>query len=62
MKILCNNPYFDKTYFTERTVKEWLDFLANYQRGNEDIFIFADNERNVITINPKNFASVEVTE
>ncbi|MGM0238490.1 hypothetical protein [Enterococcus sp. AZ103] len=62
MKIKTNNPYFDKVYETSQFTKEhWLAFLANYRRGNEDFFMFVDkNSGEIVTVNPKNFASIEV--
>lgn len=62
MKMKVNNPYFDEFYETDETTKrQWLGFLDNYQRGNEDIFFFTDkNTGKAISICPKNFASIEV--
>ncbi|MHC5250453.1 hypothetical protein [Enterococcus sp. LJL90] len=64
MKIKTNNPYFDKTYETdEHSVSDWKVFIENYRRGNENIFVFTDiTSRDLVSINPANFASVEVSE
>lgn len=62
MKIVCNNPYFEKTYITDRPIADWDNFLNHYFAGDEDVFIFTDNEGKLVTINPKNFASVEATD
>lgn len=64
MEIKVNNPYFDEVYTTnELTMSRWMNFLENHKRGNEDIIYFTDKHtKKVISINPKNFASVEVSE
>ncbi|WP_270501068.1 hypothetical protein [Enterococcus avium] len=64
MKFEVNNPYYNKDYETDDiTMDRWLNFLENHQRGNEDIIFFTDKDsQKVISINPKNFASIEVAE
>ncbi|MBU5370939.1 hypothetical protein [Enterococcus avium] len=64
MKLEVNNPYYNKDYETDDiTMDRWLNFLENHQRGNEDIIFFTDKDsQKVISINPKNFASIEVSE
>lgn len=64
MKFEVNNPYYNNDYETDDiTMDRWLNFLENHQRGNEDIIFFTDKDsKKVISINPKNFASIEVSE
>ncbi|MDT2502233.1 hypothetical protein P7D95_15625 [Enterococcus avium] len=64
MKFEVNNPYYNNCYETDEiTMDRWKNFLENHQRGNEDTIFFSDkNTKKVISINPKNFASIEVSE
>lgn len=64
MKIQVTNPCHEKTYNTDDiTISNWEAFIKNFQRGNEQIIRFTDeNTGEYVTINPSHFASVEVTE
>lgn len=64
MKFEVNNPYYNNSYETDEiTMDRWMNFLENHKRGNEDTIYFTDkNTKKVISINPKNFASIEVSE
>ena len=61
LKIKVNNPYYEKEYIAlNNKLSNWTNFIINYQKDNEDFFSFIDVTGKHITINPKNFASVEV--
>lgn len=61
LKIKVTNPNYEKEYIAQNNkLSNWINFLTNHQRGNEDCFSFTDVTGKYITINPKNFASVEV--
>ena len=61
LKIKVNNPYYEKEYIAlNKKLSNWTNFIINHQKGNEDCFSFIDVTGKHITINPKNFASVEV--
>ena len=63
LKIKVTNPNYEKEYITRnKTLSNWINFLINHQRGNEDCFSFSDVTGKYVIINPKNFASVEVTD
>lgn len=64
LRIHVDNPYHEVTYKTDDlTMNIWKNFLENYERGNEDVIAFEDKlSGDYVTINPKNFASVQVAE
>lgn len=64
MIIKVNNPYYDKTFKTDDfDLERWKNFLENKERGNEETISFVDKEyNNFVTLNPSNFASIEVSE
>lgn len=68
LEIKVTNPYMEKTYLAlYATEADWEQFLRHYYAGNRDIFNFThaggipgNEEMKEVTINPGNFASVEV--
>ena len=52
----------DETYELDATLENWMNFLENKQRGNEEFFVAKMKSDQVITINPSNYASVFVVE
>ena len=70
LEIKVTNPYMDKTYLAlDKTMRDWKRFIQNYYAGNEQIFDFThaggvpgNEEMKEVTINPGNYASVEVRE
>ena len=63
IEIQVCNPYYDEAYTTTMTLGEWKGYLKNIEDGNIRFIQFHDELSNeYVTINPANFASVQVRE
>ena len=63
IEIHVDNPYHETTYRTKMTLELWKNDLENTRKGNIGFIHFHDELSNkYITINPANFASVQVRE
>lgn len=63
LNIHLDNPYYETTIHTkDLTAEDWKSFYKEYQKGDKDIIGFTDIEGKFITLNPRNFASIQVSE
>jgi hypothetical protein len=63
-KIVLKNPYFEEEIKVKESRKLVADMLNWMQQGNLDFMTLqqVDPSENIITLNPKNFAKVEIYE
>ena len=47
IKMQVQNPYMDETYELDTTLENWMNFLENKQRGNEEFFVAKIKEEKI---------------
>ena len=63
IEIRVDNPYYDRTYLANMSLELWKNDLENMIDGHIGFIHFRDEYSNqYMTINPSNFASVQVKE
>ena len=60
MIIKVTNPYWDKEYKVIEDAKYFESCCKNISVGNEEFIIFHNQNKEIITINPRNFASIQI--
>jgi hypothetical protein len=60
--IIANNPYITKKYQIEEPIEDIREMIKNAQSNQEKFLILTEkNTGNIITISPKNWASIEIS-
>ena len=62
MIIKVSNPYWDKEYEVTTSKKYIENTINNIVRGYENFIVLHTVEGTILTIAPKNFASVEIVD
>lgn len=59
MIIKVTNSYWDEEYEVIEDAKYFEQCCENIRAGNEEFIIFHNQNGEILTINPRNFASIE---
>lgn len=60
MIIKVTNPYWDKEYKVIEDTEYFEKCCENIRAGKEEFIIFHNQNGEVLTINPRNFASIQI--